>query len=142
MVHTSMEMAIFCCSNGRMPKETEIYKRKIVAVHFKYLSAPIKKKASGIKGFLGKKQIIYEERDLIINDKTGIALFYSQNGDYVKICFSNEEEWERIKDYEKSTLLKMRSGSQFYPYQIEFLTYNLKTIIWEKICDYTTLGLN
>lgn len=123
------KMPIFLC-NGEELSLDEISKKKVTSVTINYLSAPRKVKIPGIMGLLGKKKTIQEEKELIINDEKGINISFMLGQPVTSIRFWNEEEWNKVTDYDQEVLFKRYVMTIVAPYQINFYIGNLKSISW------------
>lgn len=123
------EMPVFICNEEELRLD-EIQKRKINSVTVAYLSEPIKVRAPGFSGMLGKKIIKQENKELTITDEKGIALYFNLGHTTVSVRFWEEAEWEKIRDYDEETIYKSYVMTLLLPYQINFHISNLKSISW------------
>jgi hypothetical protein len=125
------EAMTFSCCGEKLPLPEIIENKKIVSVKIAYLSEKKKVKADGLKGILGCKKEVQEEKELIVKDPKGITLCYSKDNGAAVIRFWNKKEFEKIVGYDDSTLWKRYVMSIVYPYQVNFHIGNLKKVVWE-----------
>lgn len=120
---------MFCCK-GEMLTLEEVKKRKIVSISINYLSEEREELVPGIKGLFGKKELVQDARELVINDDEGISIFFENGCPSVSINFSKKEEWDKISDYDNNTLIKRYLATVNNPFQLSFVMANLKSISW------------
>jgi len=119
----------FLC-NGEELSLDQISKKKINSVTINYLSAPKAKKEAGILGFFGKKKIVQEKKELVVNDEKGITLSLGAEGMVASIRFWNQKDWDRVVDYDKGVLSKKFMVTLIAPYVIFFYIKDLKSVRW------------
>lgn len=124
------EMTFSCCGE-KLPLSEIIKTKEIISVKIAYLSEKKKIRADGLKGMLGRKKEAQEERELVIEDPRGITLCYSGDNGAATIRFWEKKEFEKIIDYDESTLWKRYVMSIVHPYQVTFHIGNLKGVAWE-----------
>lgn len=123
------KMQTFSC-NGEELSLDRVAERKVTSVTVKYLSASRKVSASGIMGFFGKKKIVQEEKEFVINDEQGINIFFTLGLNTVSIRFWDRKEWNKVIDYDEETLSKKYLMTTVAPYTINFHIGNLKSVNW------------
>lgn len=123
------KMQTFSC-NGEELSLDRVAERKVTSVTVKYLSASRKVSAPGIMGFFGKKKIVQEEKEFVINDEQGINIFFTLGLNTVSIRFWDRKEWNKVIDYDEETLSKKYLMTTVAPYTINFHIGNLKSVNW------------
>ena len=106
----------------------------ITSITVSYYSKEKKVKADGIKGMLGFKKRVQEEKELTVNDKS-IFCYFTHGIDCVTIRFSSKQEFEKLgEDYDENTIFKRYVMTIVHPYQLNFHVNNIKKMEWtEKV---------
>lgn len=124
----------FTNSKGETRPLSEITQQEITSITIAYSSKEKKVKADGIKGLLGFKKTVQEEKELTVNDK-GISCYFTHGIELVSIRFSSKQEFEKLSDnYDENTIFKRYVMTLVQPYQFNFHIGNIKKIEWaEKV---------
>jgi hypothetical protein len=127
METTSVQVATPCFTNskGETLSLTEILLKKIVSVTIAYLSCPQKKSWK-------VKPETSLEREITISDPYGIELIFAEGIPSTVIKFSKKEEFDKIEDYDETTLFKRYEMDILdRRYHVSFHIDNLRAIEWE-----------
>lgn len=120
---------LFTNSLGEKFSLQEISGKDVLKIKIMYLANPKKVRQSGIFGYFKKKQIIQEERELIIAEEK--ITFHIQTLDLCSIRFSSKEGYESLNDYDENTIFKRYIMTLVNPYQINFHPGNILEIDWK-----------
>lgn len=112
---------------GELPLDM-IKKKRITVVNFYHLTSPTEIRARGLAGALGKKHKIYDKKMSKIKDENGIIIKFNPESGYVTICFEDKKMYEKVHDYDPSTVLKGIAPSPCHKYRISFPVENLREI--------------
>ena len=126
------EESIFTNSKGEEMFLVEVLKtKKITSVTFSYLSALRFEKADGwFKKLLGIKKAVQDEKELTINDEKGITFYLNKGIESATIRFWSKDEWDKVNNYDETTMWKQYIMTLINPFQINFHIGNLKNIDW------------
>lgn len=120
--------------NGEEAKLSEIISnKKVLSITINYLSKQRKVKLPGLKGALGFKKIVQDEKEITITDQKGIHCTWDKN-ELVTIRFENQDCFKKLDDgnYDESTLFRRYVMSPFKAYQFNFHVGNIAKIEWEQ----------
>lgn len=125
----SVVMPVFSCNGQGLPL-CEIMKEKCVtSVTIKHLSRKEKVKAKGIKGLFGKTEITQVEKKFTVTDYSGITINFKEESAAL-IKFTDEDEWEKVIDYDLDSLSKAYDVASAQPFSFSFYLCNLVELSW------------